>query len=104
MGQFNLENQTGTITKDKSQIKEPKMYKVILHNDDYTTMEFVVIILKKVFHKSTEESYRIMYEVHYNGIGIAGIYTFEIAETKAASVQQLASKKEFPLRCTIEPE
>jgi len=104
MSQINFENQTGTTTEENAKIKEPKMYKVILHNDDYTTMEFVVIILKKIFHKSTNDALRIMFEVHNNGTGIAGVYTYEIAETKIASVYQLAIKKEFPLKCSIEAE
>jgi ATP-dependent Clp protease adaptor protein ClpS len=79
------------------------MYKVLLHNDNYTSMEFVVLILEQVFHRSESEAQRIMMEVHRGGVGVAGIYTKEIAETKVAVVQTLARQHEFPLRCTVEP-
>ncbi len=91
-----------TITKEKKEISEPPLYKVLLHNDDYTTMEFVVLILEKVFHKSTAEATRIMLNVHHDGIGIAGIYPREIAETKVAVVLDLARKNEYPLKCSME--
>lgn len=104
MSQDIFENQSDISTESEEKIKEPKMYRVLLHNDDYTTMEFVVSVLKTVFHKPTAEATRIMYEVHQKGIGIAGIYTFEIAETKAALVHALAHDQGFPLRCSIEPE
>ncbi|MFC1837152.1 ATP-dependent Clp protease adapter ClpS [Thermodesulfobacteriota bacterium] len=89
-------------TDDKIQVKEPPLYKVLLHNDDYTSMEFVVLLLEKVFHKSTSEATRIMLNVHQQGIGVAGVYLKEIAETKVAIVHDLAQKNEYPLRCTIE--
>ena len=79
------------------------MYKVLLHNDNYTSMEFVVLILEQVFHRSETEAQRIMMEVHRGGIGVAGIYTKEVAETKVAVVQALARQHEFPLKCTVEP-
>jgi len=74
------------LTDDKVQVREPPMYKVLLHNDDYTSMEFVVLLLEKVFHKSTVEATRIMLNVHQQGIGVAGVYHKEIAETKVAIV------------------
>jgi ATP-dependent Clp protease adaptor protein ClpS len=83
---------------------EPPMYKVLLHNDDYTTMEFVVEILMSVFNKSVEESVMIMMNVHRQGIGMCGLYTFEIAETKMNFVHAAAREKGFPLRCSIEKE
>jgi ATP-dependent Clp protease adaptor protein ClpS len=78
------------------------MYKVLLHNDDYTTMEFVVYILEKVFRKTMAEATRIMLNVHQRGIGVAGVYSRELAETKTATVEQLARKNEFPLKCSME--
>lgn len=89
-------------TDHKTRVKEPSMYKVLLHNDDYTSMEFVVLLLEKVFHKSTAEATRIMLNVHQQGIGVAGVYHKEIAETKVAIVHDLAQKNEYPLRCSIE--
>lgn len=89
-------------TKDHSKIQEPSLYKVLLHNDDYTSMEFVVAILERVFRKSTSEASKIMLNVHQEGVGIAGVYTREICETKVVIVHDLARKNEFPLRCSIE--
>jgi len=82
----------------------PKMYKVILHNDDYTTMEFVVEILTTIFNKQTEEATVIMLDVHKRGRGICGLYTYDVAVTKVAQVQHLAEKNQFPLRCSYEEE
>jgi ATP-dependent Clp protease adaptor protein ClpS len=81
---------------------KPKMYKVLLHNDDYTTMEFVVYILQAIFHRSAIDAVQIMLHVHKNGIGVAGVYTYEVAETRVAQVEALARQNEFPLRCSIE--
>jgi ATP-dependent Clp protease adaptor protein ClpS len=93
----------GWVTTDhKTKAKEPPLYKVLLHNDDYTSMEFVVLLLEKVFNKSTPEATRIMLSVHQQGIGIAGVYHKEIAETKVAIVHELAQKNEYPLRCSME--
>ncbi len=83
-------------------LEEPDMYNVILHNDHYTTMDFVVEILRVVFHKSTVESTKIMLDVHRKGRGIVGVFTFDIASTKVAQVLQMAKKREFPLKCTME--
>ena len=94
----------GTATIIKNKVELPKKYKVLLHNDDYTTMEFVIYILQSVFHKSIVEAEKIMMEVHRSGIGLCGIYTFEIAETKSKKVAILARQHEHPLRCSIEPE
>ena len=93
----------GWVTTDqKTKTTEPPLYKVLLHNDDYTSMEFVVLILEKIFNKSTPEATRIMLNVHHQGIGIAGVYNKEIAETKMAIVHDLAQKNEYPLRCSME--
>ena len=89
-------------TDKKTKVEEPPLYKVLLHNEDYTSMEFVVLLLEKVFNKSTAEATRIMLNVHQQGIGVAGIYNMEIAETKVAVVLDLARKNEFPLRCSME--
>jgi len=90
------------VTKKRRKLAEPPLYKVLLHNDDYTTMEFVIIVLEKVFHKTTAEATRIMLNVHNQGIGVAGVYTKEVAETKVAIVLDLARKNEYPLLCTME--
>ncbi|SHO80182.1 ATP-dependent Clp protease adaptor protein ClpS [hydrothermal vent metagenome] len=85
-------------------LDKPSMYKVILHNDDYTTMEFVVMILTNIFHKSTEESEKIMWNIHEKGKGVCGVYTYEIAQTKVEQVLELAKDNEFPLLATMEEE
>ena len=95
----------GWVTTDhKTSVKEPPLYKVLLHNDDYTTMEFVVQILMIVFKKSSEDAVRIMLNVHHKGIGICGVYTYEVSETKVNSVHTLARQHGFPLKCTMEKE
>jgi ATP-dependent Clp protease adaptor protein ClpS len=93
-----------TETDIEEELKEPPQYKVLLLNDDYTTMEFVVQVLMSVFHKSIEESTRIMLKIHHNGIGLCGIYPFEIAEVKVSTVHALAKERGFPLKCTMEKE
>ena len=98
------QNQTGDAVKERVKVekKEPAQYKVVLLNDDYTTMEFVVQVLESVFQKSPAEAFRIMMHVHQNGSGIAGVYPWEVAETKVETVTSLARHAEFPLRATIE--
>ncbi|MBW1975626.1 MAG: ATP-dependent Clp protease adapter ClpS [Deltaproteobacteria bacterium] len=86
----------------EDELQEPPMYKVLLHNDDYTTMDFVVEILQTVFHKSPSEAVKIMLKVHHNGIGVCGVYPAEVAETKVEMVHHLARKNGFPLRCSME--
>ncbi|MDD4972837.1 MAG: ATP-dependent Clp protease adaptor ClpS [Bacteriovorax sp.] len=98
------EEEGGTSTVIKNKVELPKKYKVLLHNDDYTTMEFVIFILQGVFHKTIEEAEKIMMEVHRTGIGLCGIYTFEIAESKSKKVERLAREHAHPLMCSIEPE
>src|SRR5688500_11175240 len=92
-----------TETKREHRLAKPRMYRVLVHNDDYTTREFVVDVLRTVFHHSESEAVRIMLHVHYNGVGVAGIYTREVAETKIRTVEQLAKEREFPLRLSMEP-
>ena len=94
----------GVAEKTRPKTEEPKLYKVLLHNDDYTTMEFVISILESVFTKSPAEAYRIMMQVHTEGTGIAGVYPFEVAETKVVMVEERAKEAGHPLRCSIEPE
>jgi ATP-dependent Clp protease adaptor protein ClpS len=95
---------TGTVveTRTKTRLKKPRMYKVLLHNDDYTTMEFVVFVLQGIFHHSETDATSIMLHVHKNGVGVAGVYTREIAETRIAQVDELARKHEYPLRCSMD--
>ena len=94
----------GIKDKQRHKIEPPKKYKVILHNDDYTSMDFVVIILEQIFRKSRAEATTIMLNVHNSGKGIAGVYTREIAETKCAQVKQAAIQNELPLLAEMEPE
>ena len=98
------ERQTGLLLKSKPKTKKPSMYKVLLLNDDYTPMEFVTYVLEKFFNKSKQESTDIMMHVHRRGVGICGVYTFEIAETKVAQVMDFARANEHPLQCTMEKE
>ena len=93
---------TGVIVKPKAKTKKPSMYKVLMLNDDYTPMEFVVHILERFFSKSRQEATRIMLHVHRRGVGICGVYTYEVAETKVAVVESLARQHEYPLKCTME--
>lgn len=88
----------------KPRLKEPRKYLVFLHNDDYTTMEFVIEVLETYFHKSGAEAQRIMLSVHHAGRGVAGVYSHEIAETKCSQVENAARSRGFPLKCSIEPE
>ena len=98
------QDQTDGAVKEraKTEKKEPTLYNVVLLNDDYTTMEFVVRVLDTVFQKSPAEAYRIMMQVHRDGSGIAGVYPWEVAETKVDTVTSMARHAEFPLRATIE--
>lgn len=98
------DEQSGVATVPKDKIKRPRRYKVLLHNDDYTTMEFVIYVLQKHFGKTVEEATAVMMKVHYEGVGVCGVYTFEIAETKAQKVAKDAKANGHPLLCTIEPE
>ena len=90
------------IYKDDIELKEPKDYKVLLHNDNYTPMEFVVGILVNVFNKNHAEATQVMLQVHNKGVGICGIFTHEVSETKVITVHELAEKNKFPLRASIE--
>jgi ATP-dependent Clp protease adaptor protein ClpS len=91
-----------TDTRTEKKLKKPAMYKVLLHNDDYTTMEFVVYVLQAIFHHDETKAVQIMLHVHKSGFGVAGVYTREIAETRVSQVEDLAREHEYPLRCSIE--
>lgn len=94
--------ESGIKTDVEKKIKEPEMYRVILHNDHYTTMDFVVEVLTKVFHMQAAKATQIMLDVHKKGIGICGVYTFDIAATKVEQVHQMARDQQFPLKCSYE--
>ena len=94
----------GVLTERKQKAQKPPMYKVLLHNDDYTTQDFVVFVLMSVFGKNPIDAFKIMMAVHRQGLGVAGVYTFEIAEAKCNKVTSLAQEREFPLLCTTEVE
>jgi len=93
-----------TLTKDREETQTPRLFKVLLHNDDYTTMDFVVEVLKRVFRKTQPEAMHIMLSVHHKGTGIAGVYSREVAEMKINQVHSLAREHEHPLRCSMERE
>ncbi len=104
MGDKQGDLQGSVLTEEVVETKEPPRFKVLLHNDDYTTMEFVVSVLENIFQKSRHEATKIMLNVHNDGVGVAGVYTREICETKIAIVHELAKKNEYPLRCSMEKE
>jgi len=95
---------TGVVVKTRPRTKKPAMYKVLMLNDDYTPMEFVVHVLERFFQKSREEATRIMLHVHRRGVGVCGVFTYEVAETKVTQVMDLARQNQHPLQCTIEKE
>ncbi|MFZ4069369.1 MAG: ATP-dependent Clp protease adapter ClpS [Caulobacterales bacterium] len=95
---------TGVATKSRTQTKKPSLYRVLLLNDDYTPMEFVVYVLERFFNKTREEATKIMLHVHQHGVGVCGVFTYEVAETKVVQVLDLARRNEHPLQCTMEKE
>lgn len=98
------DNQVGVATKTRAKPKKPSQYKVLLLNDDYTPMEFVVHVLERFFNKGREDATQIMLHVHQKGVGICGVYTYEVAETKVTQVLDLARQHQHPLQCTMEKE
>ena len=96
-----IRSDTDIVEESKEELKEPDMWDVILHNDDYTTKAFVVDVLRSVFHKSAIEATKLMMQVHKHGRGVVGTYTYDIAQSKIARVHALAKKREFPLRCSL---
>lgn len=101
---MSTQSQETFATDVKTQYKRPSLYKVILHNDDYTPMDFVVFVLETIFNKSREEAETLMMNVHINDATVCGIYPFDIAETKVVQVTQMAEENEYPLKCTMEKE
>ncbi len=97
------QKQTGVAIKDREKTEKPPKYKVLLHNDDYTTMDFVIEVLMKIFHRSRTDAIQIMLTVHHSGVGVCGIYTRDVAQTKVAKVIEAARQAGFPLLCSMEP-
>jgi len=102
MGKTDSGHREEILTKDKKDLQEPPLYKVLLHNDDYTTMEFVVMVLETIFSKDTSEATTIMLNIHHQGMGVAGVFSREIGESKVSEVHQTARKNQFPLKCSLE--
>ncbi len=98
------DGKTGLVTKTRPKTKKPSLYKVLLLNDDYTPMEFVVHVLERFFHKNRDEATKIMWHVHQKGVGVCGVFTYEVAETKVAQVMDLARQNQHPLQCRLEKE
>jgi ATP-dependent Clp protease adaptor protein ClpS len=104
MGGGDTRRGTAVVTRAKPKTRKPSQYRVLILNDDYTPMEFVVYVLERFFNKSREDATRIMLHVHQSGVGVCGIYSYEVAETKVAQVLDLARRNEHPLQCTMEKE
>ncbi len=104
MSEYNPEIEEEVDSEIRDDVREPPMYRVLLHNDDYTTMDFVVEILMLIFNKSPEEAVNIMLNVHRKGMGLCGVYTYEVSETKIETVHAIAREQGFPLKCTMEKE
>jgi ATP-dependent Clp protease adaptor protein ClpS len=98
------EGRTGLVTKTRPKTKKPSLYKVLLLNDDFTPMEFVVLVLQRFFNKGHDDAQRIMLHVHHKGVGICGVYTFEVAEAKVTQVMDFSRQHGHPLKCTMEKE
>ena len=99
-----FERDEAVLTESETKLEKPPLFKVLLHNDDFTTMEFVIYVLRTVFHKDEADAFTIMLNVHRAGVGVAGIYTYEIANMKAEKCMNLARAHEYPLLCTVEEE
>ena len=104
MSEYTPDSEELTTSEIEDDVTEPPLYKVLLHNDDYTTMEFVVEVLMHVFNKPDAEATRIMLNVHKKGVGLCGYYPYEVAETKVETVHLLARERGFPLKCTMEQD
>ncbi len=102
MSEHDFDQEELVITEEETELKEPPLFNVLIHNDNFTTMEFVVYVLHNIFQREETEAIQIMLQVHLQGVGVAGIYPFEIAEMKVSKVTSLAQANEFPLLCTIE--
>ncbi|KDE20885.1 Clp protease ClpS [Acetobacter aceti 1023] len=104
MGPSDDDADIGVVVRAKPKTRKPAMYKVLMLNDDYTPMEFVVYVLERFFQKNREEATDIMLNVHRRGVGVCGVFTYEVAETKVAQVMDLARQNQHPLQCTIEKD
>jgi ATP-dependent Clp protease adaptor protein ClpS len=100
----NARESTLTESRSDQKLERPRLWRVLLHNDDYTTQEFVVYVLEAIYHKPRAEAFEVMMSVHRTGLGVAGVYTHDVAETKLKATRQLAEEHEFPLLVTMEPE
>ncbi|MFC7290122.1 ATP-dependent Clp protease adapter ClpS [Hirschia litorea] len=98
------DDETGVVTRTETKTKRPSLYRVLILNDDFTPMEFVVLILEHFFNKTREEATKVMLHVHNTGVGVCGVFTYEVAETKVAQVMDLARRSEHPLQCVMERE
>ncbi|MCJ8324114.1 MAG: ATP-dependent Clp protease adapter ClpS [Hyphomicrobiales bacterium] len=101
---FDYELENNVYIKEQQKTQKPKLYKVLLLNDDFTTQEFVTYVLEHFFNKSSEQAFEIMLHVHKKGVGVCGVYSFEVAEMKVSQVMLLAESEEFPLQCIMESE
>lgn len=99
-----IDHDADVLTEQETKLEKPKLFKVLLHNDDFTTMEFVVFVLQYVFLREEAEAFMIMLQVHNDGLGIAGVYPYEIASMKSEKAMNLARAREYPLLCTVEEE
>ena len=99
-----IDGGTDVLTESETKLEKPKLFKVVLHNDDFTTMEFVVFVLQTVFNHGESDAVRIMLNVHRQGLGLAGVYTYEVAQMKVDKVTNIARANEFPLLCTMEED
>lgn len=104
IGDQDFDDSSGVSTVSRTQVKKPTLFKVVMHNDDYTTMEFVLYCLQNYFGKSFEQSEQLMMKIHTEGAAICGVYTYEIAEAKSEKVMKVAEGEGHPLRCTVEGE
>ncbi|MBE04135.1 MAG: ATP-dependent Clp protease adapter ClpS [Gammaproteobacteria bacterium] len=102
--EINPEDVSGVITKTRSETKKPSMYKVLLLNDDFTPMEFVILVLQRFFSMSNQKASEVMLHVHRRGVGVCGVFTFEVAETKMNQVINFSKRNEHPLQCTMEKD
>ncbi len=103
-GKTDPDSDVATQTRSEKKLKKPRLFKVLFHNDNYTTMEFVVEVLREVFHRTDAEAVQIMLQVHNQGVGVAGVYTYDVAETKIRTTEAMARQQEYPLRLSMEPE
>src|SRR5688572_8667862 len=102
MATHDYDRDEAVLTENEARLEKPPLFKVLLHNDDFTTMEFVVFILQTVFNRTPGEAVQLMMQVHLRGVGVAGIYTYEVAEVKVSQVMSLARAHEYPLQCSME--